>query len=214
MRSRRASLFLICALLLCVTSAAATDPLAIAFSQKEVTASGFTPKAPVVFFSVANQTGQFYATLVRREKVVTADSSGTAVYKLDEDLPRRSVWFAINLRTGEFAVAAPPTFPLRPTLPQPTLARDSATGLDLVDLSADYAEILVVQPGMGAWTDSVAKGSLKDLNRTGLSLRTTPSSFLAVDKSNTHPDHLTPADLLIIVDPHSLRFFAGRAVPR
>jgi len=190
---------------------AANQAITLAFAGKEITIIGATPGASVVLFGVANIPGDFYPTLDYREQLLTADKQGMASYTSTDAVPGRSVWFAVDARTGEIGVAAPPGFPLRPALAAPHIL-DDASAQSILDVPTDLAYALVVQPGTGAWIGGIAKGSAHDLNPAGRASRVRLTSFYSLDKSASHPGHLTPADVVIIVDPHSLRFYAGKPV--
>ena len=193
--------------------APANAPLAISFSVAGVNVTGATPNAPILIFSVANEPTGYSNILTRTESIVTTDASGTAQVSVAPHLPRRSIWFAVNARSGEFAVAAPPGFPLLQTFPVPSvLTRDKDT--DLIALDTDFADMVVLRPGAGAWVDSLAKGGSKDNNKTSGLLHAQPRTFRSIDKASPPPEHVTPADVVIVVDPHTLRYYIGRPAAR
>src|SRR6266849_944085 len=194
--------------LVATTSVAAPSQLSISLSTATVRIDGATPGTSLLLFSVANEPAGYYNAVVRREELITADRSGAAEVQLQEPLPRRSVWFAVNVRTGEYAVATPSRFPRLATLVAPHALPD-AMGIERLAIVRDYVEVAVIRPGTGVWVDSLSKGGPKDTNKGGGPLHATISSFKSLDKSTRGPDHLTPADLLIIVDPHTLQYYVA-----
>lgn len=101
-----------CLLLLAVPLAAGASPV-VTFETSAVVAGGLTPKGQVVWFSVAREISRQATSVVPRiELGKDDDGDGTVRLDLDEDVPLRSIWFAVDLATGEAGVAAPEGFPL------------------------------------------------------------------------------------------------------
>jgi len=202
-------------LLLCVIPAnglAANSAISISFSSNAITIHGGTPGTTFFVFSVSNEPAGYYNTVARREQLTAADRSGAATVQFDQ-VARRSVWFAVDTRSGEYAVASPPGFPILATLTPPQVLLDKA-GVERLAITRDFADIAVVRPGTGVWIDSVSKGGPKDSNKGGGPLHATAGAFHAVDNKTPGPGHLTPADLVIVVDPHTLQHYVGNPVGR
>ena|SRR6266849_928365 len=196
--------------LLSTNGLAANAAISISFSSNAITIHGGTPGTTFFLFSVSNEPAGYYNTVARHELLTIADRSGAATVQVDH-VAQRSVWFVVDTRTGEYAIASPPGFPLLATLTPPQVLLDKA-GVERLAISRDFADIAVVRPGTGAWIDSVSKGGPKDSNKGGGPLHATAGAFHAVDNKAPGPEHLTPADLVIIVDPHTLQHYVGNPV--
>lgn len=80
----------------------------LTFEPAAVVASGVTPKGKVVWFSVAREIADFAATVVRRDQVVEdEDGDGKVRLEIGTPIPLQSVWLAVDLASGAFAVAVP-----------------------------------------------------------------------------------------------------------
>jgi len=135
----------------------------LVISSQAVTASGMTPGGAVVWLGMARQVVEYEAAFVRRHGIVQADALGNAPLPVTEALPHQSIWLAIDLATGNYATASPAGFaPLAlPLGPEALEVRGSGVADRLADV-ADYAEVLLVRPGKGAWGKAVARGGADD----------------------------------------------------
>ena len=95
--------------------------------------------------------------------MVQADPLGVAQIPVAEAVPPQSIWIAIDLKTGAYAMASPSGFSplLFDLLPEALNVRGDALADQLVDV-ADHAEILLVRPGKGAWAKTVGRGGDDD----------------------------------------------------
>ena len=93
--------------------APAVNPV-VSFGDQTVIASGMTPKGQVVWFGVMRDPDNGTLDWSHDEEI-TADQSGTGTVQLDLGKPvaLQSIWFAVDLATGQFAVNAPDGYPLR-----------------------------------------------------------------------------------------------------
>jgi hypothetical protein len=204
-------LFLLC---LAGSALAATAPPRITFAAREVTCSGFLPNAKVVVLGVSNEAGQYIATMQRRDAVVDADLSGVARYALDAGVPPRSVWFAVDAATGAYAVGSPDGFPLRPSLPAPTLVLGKGSSPESLRIEAEIIELLVVVPGVGVWRDTAAHRGGKDLDKDSRApARLSAAAFTPTLGTTAKLDHIPIAGaVVIVVNPDTLRYFAGASI--
>lgn len=187
--------------------------LAITFDRTSVIASGLKGNHPVLFFSMAVEQREFDAALVRREQLVSNTADLRARFDLPTAVPRRSVWFAVDTKNGDYGVASPPTFPLRQIVfPSDIVRRGNAKEPDALQLGFGIAEVLVVRPGGGVWGDSASRGGAHDANG-GHGKLTIPVSVVRRIGTTDDIGRITPADLIIAVEPNSLAFFAGHATP-
>src|SRR5258708_22727510 len=91
----------------------AVNPV-VSFGDQMVIASGMTPKGQVVWCGVMRDVDAGTLDWSHDEEI-TADQGGMGTVQLDIGKPVavESIWFAVDLATGRFAVNAPAGYPLR-----------------------------------------------------------------------------------------------------
>lgn len=201
----RISLFF---LLLTVASgapASAASPV-VAIEPQAVTASGVTPKGRVVWFSIAREISRRAATIVPRIELLTdEDGDGKVRFDLGQDVPLRSIWFAVDLETGEAGVAAPEDFGLQEAeFP----ARAIPAALNGLDLERRFLYAVLVRPGAGAWMLRAGDGgALDEDGAADGTLRARLASFTGLGSSPLPPPtHVSARDLLLVIDPNRMDF--------
>jgi hypothetical protein len=133
--------------LLALPLSAATPPQ-ISFEPEAVVAHGISPKGQAVWFSVAREISRRSTNVVPRHAVVADDDGdGTVRLELEQEVPLRSIWFVVDLATGETAVAVPEGFPL---LEMELPGRAIPAALNRLDLERRMVYLLLVRPGVGA----------------------------------------------------------------
>jgi hypothetical protein len=187
----------------------ATSPVTLRFEPGAVVAQGITPGAQVVWFSIAREPQGYISRVVRREDVVSADSEGRAVFPLAQGAPFKSIWVAVDLADGRFAVAAPEGSPLREVdFPADGVRPVGGLMRELHD-SRGAAEILVVRPGVGAWGLSVADGGRTDEDGANDgALVSSLREARAIGGGPATPEHFSPKDVLVMIDPQGMEFYA------
>lgn len=192
-------------MLFAVPLSAATLP-EISFEPDAVVARGITPKGQAVWFSVAREISRRSIDVVPRQ-AVTADEDGDGKVRLElgQEVPLRSVWFAVDFATGETAVATPEGFPL---LEMELPGNAIPAALNRLDLRRRFAYLVLVRPGVGAWQLRVGDGggSDEDGEPNGI-LRAALSSLAPVQEGGPPPpERFSPKDVLLIIDPERLEF--------
>jgi hypothetical protein len=176
-----------------------------------VVASGMSPGGAVVWLGMARRIEAYEPIYVRRHGIVQADAKGQAELPVTEAVPRHSIWLAVDLKTGAYATASPAGFaPLAFTLsPEALEVRGAALADRLID-TADYAEVLLVRPGKGAWGKAVGHGGIDDESATGEAV-----VKLSFDKLLPVPGTVEPApaklnakDLVVVLHPRAMAIAA------
>lgn len=156
--------------------------------------------------------------LVRMTEVheLLLDSGTGAIdYDLGRPLPLRSIWAVVDVASGRYAVVTPPDFP-RQELPFPPTVVKNTPAEDLDDQLLNdrfVIDMLWVHPGEnkqgGAWSARVADGGATDLDakNDGKTL-SGASQFRALGTSSTPPKKIKKGDILIMIDPFEMQFFA------
>jgi hypothetical protein len=151
-------------LLVCPAALLAQAPPTLAFEPNALVASGVTPKGKVAWFGVARELEDYAATLVRRDQILE-DEDGDGKVRLDigKPVPAQSVWVAVDLTSGAYAVAVPEGSRAA-ELPMPgrNPGRGGAGKPEWVEVNRRFLEIAVVRPGQGAWALTAGDGGRAD----------------------------------------------------
>ncbi|HSY50863.1 MAG TPA: hypothetical protein VLC46_18815 [Thermoanaerobaculia bacterium] len=202
-----------------VTLTAAVTPARLSFETSAVVGSGFTPGRQVVLFGSAYPPQPYSRRLLSYLKVFTADKQGSFRWEAPEPIAQRSVWFAIGSVPADQVVAVPGNAaPPKASLPPPVLLVGRDAGADALSISEYMTDVLVVRPDDTVWFGAAIRHGTSDLNRglpgvNNFSTRTLMAKGAANGAGNGPAptlDHLTPSDVVVVVDPVSLRFYAGR----
>lgn len=196
-----------------LAGAPATNPLTIAFEENAVVVRGVTPGGSVVWFSVAREHPHWLTRTVRRDAVLPdSDDDGMVRFELGQAVPRRSVWTAVDLATGACATATPRDMNRLEVQPAADSLRRSPVGaIEALQEARGFLEILLVRPGQGAWAQSVGDGGASDSNALPDGrVQASFASMRPIKSSKTAPGQLAPGDVVIVVDPKSLEFYATR----
>ena len=198
-------------LLMLPLHAAPASP-AIAFESNRVIANGFHSGREIVLFGVGTAPGPYFLRLLQYTQTLTADANGSVSYQIADGVPQRSVWFAVDSQTRDYAVAAPAGSAARPLLASPAPVAGSQGATDSLSINAELADVLIVRPGVGVWTGSCGKNSRKDANRGKSGAMYLPLDQIeSIAKPKTHPDLILPSDLIIAVDAQTLLYYVGNA---
>lgn len=179
----------------------------------DISGSGFSRGGQVAVFGIANPPQPYSRRLATFEQIVTADADGAFRWEPPEAPPQASVWFAVDLRSGDYAVGARGgTAPPAAALPAVTLLAGRDAGGDALTMAHYFTNVFLVRPNDGIWRAMAVRNGSDDLNRSSA---TRDAHFAvrglhAADKSSRAVGAVTPADVVIAVDPVSLEFWIGR----
>jgi len=218
MNRRSSAVLCACLLWLLAAHGVAAAAPALGFGAQGVTGSGFSPGGQVVWFGSARMVAEdYYLTLAHFQSVTLADAGGAARYDLGNPLPPASVWVAVDLTTGAYALATPTGAPPR-LADLPTLRVGSGATSDLVGDRRQLVAALLVRPGLGAWELTVGDGGPADEDGAGdghLQFSLARMRPLVLDTANASsapaaPARLATQDLLLILgtDPLDVSLFS------
>ena len=186
--------------------------LTLTLEDRAVTAGEASANGQVVFYAVTSPPDRHFRKLVSVAKVESADAGGTARLALDADLPLKSVWVAVDLATGAFAVATPEEFGDR-NIPftSASLVRSTDGKLDRLFAEQQQARVLFLRPGLGAWSQELTDASPLDADGAA------DNALLATlsrGKTLTGPADVPPLvaerDVIVLLDPFRLTVSAGK----
>jgi hypothetical protein len=181
----------------------------LVFEETAVTVKGLTPEGHAVLFGISWEKENGVAQLVRRESLLPDNNGDGEVRKdLGKRIPPKSVWFAVDLESGELAVRQPHAavltkapFPVW-SLPFP---------VDHLELRRNFVQLVIVRPGVGAWGGRVRDGFASDPDgkRNGI-VQVRLDRLWALGDSPPAPKVLAAGDLLLIVDPSWAQYMTFR----
>jgi hypothetical protein len=212
--SRRRSFTPLLLLLVVLAAAPGADAAtpAVRFDAQRVALTGFTPSGSVAWTSVSREP-QGYSTLTaRRSGVAVADTLGEATIELDGPVATASVWVVVDLVGGGLTVAAPEGTSFREIgFDGRSVVANPQGKLNRLVHARPYLELFLARPGVGAWVMTAGEGADGDDDgeRDG-SLRTSLANMQPLATSPPPPEGLEVDDVLVMIDPRSLEYYAVR----
>jgi hypothetical protein len=190
----------------------ATGP-ALTFGQQSVQVQGMTPNGTVVWFGMGLDIVEYSEMRSEVQEPAVADAQGNSTLEFAADVPPRSVYVAVDLATGAYAVGSPTAFtPGRfAVAPSAILNGAGATPDQLAD-SADFIHVLLVRPGQGAWAATIGRGGAADQSEPGdPNLRFAIESLQPVTpNAAAAPAKLTSNDILFVARPRVMEMGTAR----
>jgi len=194
-------------------TALSTEKLVLSFEDSAVVASGIASGGQAVWFGIAYDFQRVRPELLRWERVDSdTDGDGRVTLQVGRPIPARSLWIAVDLTTGDYAVATPNPASKheRPQDAGAFLSGAKGTPQFFKEQRA-YLDVLLVRPGVGCWTVSLGDGGVTDLDGR-------PDGFVKADFSRMVPLGSSPAspedakgkDLVFAVDPETLQFSVSK----
>ena len=152
----------------------ASAPASIAFTGTGITVGPVTTGGTVFAYSIAREPQGYRSSVVPREVLLRDDDrDGIVEWHINQPVPLRSMWFAIDLASGSSSAAAPPAYgATRLPITADVFRRDTAGDLTHVLHAGSVIEVLLIRPGGGIWGESFAFGGALDE-------RTTPGRLTA-----------------------------------
>jgi hypothetical protein len=203
-------------LFLVVPAHAAQAGPAISANSTSIIGSGFTPGHEVIIFGAANVAQPYYSQLADYLQAVTVDAGGAFQWTPAEAISPHSIWFAVDLSSTEYA-AAYPNASVAPAarIAAPIVRADKDLQNDALSTDEYTVRLLLVRANDAVWIGSPMRHGPADLNRGKPGALDVDLSQLKNVRGSKHlTGHLVPSDFVVMIDPISLRFYAGRAAAR
>lgn len=182
--------------------------LALRFDASIATVSGATPDADVVVLTVWREQFHGWSRVHRVSEVVQTTAEGTGRFEAPRAVPPASLWIVADVASGEHVVVSPGPRPY----PQLGGAERRMT-LQAARLSLDARslEMVVVRPGIGAWSLALWDGGLGDADgATDGRLDAVVADLVPLGSAPASPGELAPRDLLLGIDPARMEHFVLR----
>ena len=196
--------------LVAVPRAQAQDPITptLKLEPAVVQVRNLEPGSDVVLFHLDHLARGAYSER-RRELLVLHDddSDGTVELEVPEGVPPRSIWLAVERKSGAWSLAAPAGYPLRRMgLPE------VEEGGGAVTLASGRVEVVLVRPGVGVWTGQVADGGEGDLDGVADGRVSVEVARLAGEPEEgvAAPEELRPGDVVAVFDLLGMAVFVLR----
>jgi hypothetical protein len=190
-----------------------TERLVLTFEDTAVVASGIAPGGQAVWFGIAYDFQRVRPELLRWERVDSdADGDGRVTLQVGRPIPVRSLWIAVDLTTGDYAIATPNPASKHERPQDARALVNGAKGTpQFFREQRAYLDVLLVRPGVGCWTVSLGDGGVTDSDGR-------PDGFVKADFSRMVPLGTSPAspedgkgkDLVFAVDPETLQFSVSK----
>lgn len=195
---------------LAVSPAADAATPTVRFEARSVALTGLTPSGSVAWTSVSREPRGYSTLTASRSGAATADALGEATIELDGDVATASVWVVVDLEQGGFAVAAPQGTSFREVgFDGRSVVANPEGKLNRLVHTRPYIELFLARPGVGAWVMAAGEGAEGDDDgEQDGSLRTTLASMQPLAASPPPPDELAAGDVLVMVDPRTLEYYA------
>jgi hypothetical protein len=210
--SSRRSFFRLLLLLvvLAVSPAADAATPTVRFDARSVALTGLTPSGNVAWTSVSREPRGFSTLVASRSGVATADALGEATIELDGEVATASVWVVVDLGEGGFTVAAPEGTSFREIgFDGRSVVANPQGKLNRLVHARPYVELFLARPGVGAWAMTAGEGAEGDDDgEQDGSLHTRLASMEPLAASPSPPDGLEAGDVLVMVDPRTLEYYA------
>jgi len=199
---------------LCLSAVyAGAAPLRLSVGATGVSVSGVTAKGRAVVFGITREVADDDVTTIQPHLDVLSDDDGDGVVSEDlgQPMPRRSMWVAVDLASGDFGAAAPPAFRLRNVNWHGHGIESRADGRDQVEDVRPFAEVLVVRPGVGAWTLRLGDGSPADADgKANGRIAAALDRMTPLAGSPAPPSRFAAGDTVLLFDPNAMEMTVVR----
>lgn len=194
--------------------AARSDPLRMTVSNTQIIVENASTGRDVLLFtaSLASSGGVLIETTGAK---IFSDSKGDGriTYTRPTPVPLRSIWIAVDLDSGRYAIASPAHYTVNTSQLSDKLLRSDADGLSgILDARMLHAEMVIARAHAGAWRLVAADGSATDADRNHngkLSLNFGDAVAVPGTKEAA-PKRLKKDDLIFVIDPERMELFVAQ----
>lgn len=191
---------------------ASAQQLSMTVTATGVRVGGVTPGGEVVLFWCAKTPGAG-ATHLESDGRILADDDNDGAVTLDEQIPLRSVWIAVDHKSGAVVAGARPEFPLNVAPLAPTLFRkDAEQEIAALEQELPRVILFLVRPGLGVWAQFAREGGAGDRDgKPDGRLSTAFEDARPIVKGKEKaPRHLKHGDVVVAVDPGRLDVYLSQ----
>jgi hypothetical protein len=178
----------------------------VEIGDEEIVVTGLPANGAAVLFAISYESGGWYTRVARRDEKLNADAAGLLRY-VPGAAQGRSTWAVIDFQTGAASVASS--------------AKEGGRGLGapaelLTTIKNDPArfrspgemlEVLVVQPGVGAWGWSGGDGGSTDTELSPGVIGFRFENLRPIGGSPPSPRTLPAGATVVVIDSITLDFY-------
>ena len=195
-------------------AAQTSQTLAITFTANAVIVTGALPGQPVYLLGIA-RVPLGYATRVQyyEARLQDASAAGQVTYPYDPKLSWRSVWLAVDLTSGAYKVASPPSYPIAKSIPLGDKHLKKAFGSEVEQLAFEGAlvDFLVVRPSKnsdgGVWSNVVGlHGPIDESHDRHLVTISVGNLKKNKDTADPAPKKLKNGDIVFVLNSFAARY--------
>lgn len=204
--------FLLCCLGFTVAAHTAQTAPSIVVDASGVSGAGFREGHEIAIFGAGMVPKPYQIRLTSSLQFVTADAAGGFRWQSLEPISEQTIWFAVDTASLDYVAGSldPAALSLA-RLAAPSLTSSAKPDSDALNLGESYAHIVVVRPNGAVWMASPTRNGNADLNRFKPGkLRFDLTNLKTIRGVGQTPGRILPADFVLLVDPVSLRYYAGR----
>lgn len=189
--------------------APAPPPFAAHLGAQSIEVSGATANGDVLVFGSSITRESFTPNFAHLSGVMTASASGGVTFTPPRAIATASIWVAVDLETGAWALATPSGSPaLAIPIPANLLKRGGNAKVEQLQLPFEFSDAALVRPGKGAWKVVAVDNGRKDTDgRANGSVSVALESFAELQQDKKPPHELTKNDILIVIEPRTLEYF-------
>jgi hypothetical protein len=194
-------LFAVCS----ITTISVSAEVTVALDDTTISAEGLTANDRAIIFGLARTVESSVNTTVQETQVVDTDASGEVAHETDYAKASHSVWFVVDLATGEYDSAVAPEMTVEELLGpdgKPINPGQLMNGKLIADLIV--VDLLIVRPGTGAWSAHIGDGGPGDTDggRDGV-LHMSMSHMQSLIDGVEPPTHIQGGDVIVLVNTKS-----------
>lgn len=186
--------------------------LTVTFRSDAVVVDGLTPGGGVALFGITREPKGFYSRMSRViELVPDDDRDGRAEYKLKAPFVSRSIWCAVDVRSGAHTIVTGGGYPNdRQAKDGVSRGRRGTDGeTSRIEHERQSVELLLVRPGGEVWwLPATAGGWADDGTAAGTpTFSTSIEKFIPVTKHSQPIRSISRGDVVLAIDPMTMEYF-------
>lgn len=197
-----------------VPSAANQSRIVVQVHANEIVASDVSRGTEVYLFGALQVGRDFYSTLMTVDLIASDDDhDGVVRFSYPEGVPLRSVWVAVDQRSGDIGAGVPSGYTLRMTdVPPGAWKRKAGAAIDALAIEHKALEYLFVHPGHGVWRWAADQGSKRDEDGLNDNIVTiSPARMRRAGKgSPAAPATFAAGGVMVAIDLFSLEVLTSR----
>jgi len=195
------------------------QPLAFVFEEASVTVANAAAKGTVVLFGIGKEYESFYLTRHMWKEVLTDDDGDGAVHlAVPKGVPAQSVWIAVDLATGQSAVATPSLDGGKELVTPGLAGRRQGSVLQALRDERKQGYLILVKSlsaggkEAGAWFLAAGDGNARDADGEedgAIEVELASAEPLGPSTPPAPPEGISGTDRVYLIDPDTLEYYSA-----